>query len=165
VKTIILSTQKVKIYKAINLIIWIVFLLLILFGLSDLDEGFGFEHIRWSLYWSVGFYILFLKRTSKLKNISYDHENIYVFKGDQEIIIPFNEIKNIELKSLLGTHCIKFYHDLGLGKEIYFKSSLWYPLNFKKVDEQVYKLQLRIDNDKRKGQSQPSTKSLGTYGV
>lgn len=154
-----------KFYKAINLLIWITLLILFLFGLGNLNDGGEFEYLRWALYWSIGFYIFYIKRTAKLKNISYDSENIYVFKEGQEVVIPFYEIKDIELKSLLGSHLIKFYNDLGLGDEIYFKSSLWYPFNFKKVDDQVYQLQLLIDKSKQQYHPDHHIKSLGSYNV
>ena len=164
-KTTILSTRKVNTYKIIVFAVWLLLLALLVFISFDIEEELGFTHLRWGLYWGIGFYFFYIKKTLKLQNIAYDHGNIYIVKGNQEIIIPFLEVKDIRLENVTGVHSILLYRDLGLGEKIYFKSSLWYPFNFKKVDEEVYQLQLKIDKAKQNTEIEPSTKSLSSYSV
>ncbi len=84
-----------------------------------------------------------------LKNISYDASSVYYEKEGFEVQIPFEDIKDIEIKTLTGIYTINLYRPAQDGKEISFKMSLWYPLNFKKQDEIVNKLRDRIERYKR----------------
>lgn len=144
----IISTKRLRLYKAV------VYLLSILVAFAFFY--FSFHRYLKEEYFGAVFYaleglflfIFFYLRTSKLQSIAYDQENLYVQQKNQELIIPFTEIKKIKLTSLTGVHNIYLYSDLGLGKEILFKSSLWYPFNYNKVDDQVYELQKLIDNAK-----------------
>ncbi|MTI22875.1 hypothetical protein E1176_17720 [Fulvivirga sp. RKSG066] len=120
-------------------------------------EIFSEDRINWfglylPVYFSVAFYVLYIKRTLKLKSVAADQENLYIIEKGQEVVIPFVEIKEVKLKTAIGTHSVQLYRDLGFGKEFLFKSSLWYPFNFKKVDDQVYELQRAIERAKREYQ-------------
>lgn len=96
-----------------------------------------------------------------MKSVAHDEQNLYLKENGQEVIIPFMEVKEIKLKSATGTHSIRLFRDLGFGKEFYFKSSPWYPFNFKKVDDQVYELQKKIDYAKAHFQEQ-NVNALGS---
>ncbi|MEM7109512.1 MAG: hypothetical protein AAF519_14900 [Bacteroidota bacterium] len=144
----ILSTGRLKTYKSIILMIWIGFLSVIIFVIFMKIEDPSFLEYYWLVYWGGLFVVIYVKRTLKLQNIEYDEKHIYVVKKDHEILVPFLDIKEIKLQSLTGVHTIFLYRDAGFGKEIWFKSSLWYPFNFKKVDDEVYKLQLMIEKVK-----------------
>ncbi|MBX2957967.1 MAG: hypothetical protein KF846_17505 [Cyclobacteriaceae bacterium] len=50
---------------------------------------------------------------------------------------------------------VNFYHPEQLGKELYFKTSLIYPLNYKSKDELVNVLRRNIDKAKPRRQSLP----------
>jgi len=84
-----------------------------------------------------------------LKNISYDESAVYYEKDGFEVQIPFEDIKDIEIKTLAGIYTINLYRPAQDGITIAFKMSLWYPLNFKKQDEKVNKLRDKIDRYKR----------------
>lgn len=142
----VLSTRKIKLYQAVNLVLWIVLLILIITGATR-TSGL-FEAFAWPIYWLLGFYFIFLKRTLKLRNIEYDDQNIYIEQQGQEVIIPFLEVKDIKLQSVTGVHTVFLYREIVPNKEIWFKSSLWYPFNFKKVDDEVYKLLRKIERAK-----------------
>ncbi|MEM1405182.1 MAG: hypothetical protein AAGG59_00295 [Bacteroidota bacterium] len=136
------------------LIVWIGFLIPMIY--VALSHSNSFLSIYWLIYWSIGFYFSYIKRTLKLRSIEYDDENIYVVQNGQDFVIPFSTIKEVKLASVTGLHVISLYRNAGLGKEIGFKSSLWYPFNFKKIDEEVYKLQRKIDQSRTQHYDNPS---------
>lgn len=133
--------------------IWLVVFLLIVLGAIQSPDLY--IAVFWPIYWSIGFYALYIKRTLQLKSIAYDDENIYVLENTQEVIIPFTNIREIKLQSVTGVHTIFLYRNFGLSKEIWFKSSLWYPFNFKKVDNEVYRLQQKIEEVKARSSQNP----------
>lgn len=155
-RTKILSTGRLNVYKIVNLIIWLLFLAVIIFNLLGTEDPSLIEYY-WFIYWGVLFVLSYVRRTLKLRNIEYDDDNIYIVDKAQEVVIPFISVKKIKLQSLDGVHSIFLSEHLGLGKEIWFKSSLWYPFNFKKVDEEVYRLQLKIEKVKSKHYENPIT--------
>lgn len=69
--------------------------------------------------------------------------------NDYQIQIPFEEIKEVELWSLDGIYCFRLYKKGQLGKEIRCKPSIWSPLNFKKIDEQLNWIRYLIAKRKR----------------
>jgi hypothetical protein len=92
---------------------------------------------------------LAIRRILRLKNISYDESSVYYEKEGFEVQIPFEDIKNIEIKTLTGVYSINLFRPSQDGTSIPFKLSLWYPLNFKKQDEKVNVLRDKIFNFKR----------------
>jgi len=145
----IISTKRLRLYQ------WIVIITSALISIAFLYFGYlrylnqeYFGAIFYS-FEGVFLFIFFYLRATRLHSIEYDEQHIYVVQKGQELIIPFTDIKDIKLTGLTGVHSIYLYEDLGFDKEIMFKSSLWYPFNYKKVDDQVYELQKRIDQAKR----------------
>ncbi|MEQ8474759.1 hypothetical protein [Fulvivirga sp.] len=142
----IVSTNQLKVFQAVCLIPSV---LIIGFFFYMLVLRFKIFYLGQVGLYAYLFYRLYYNRILRLKTIDYDDENIFVVEKGQEIVIPFVDIKEIKLRSLIGTHSIELYRDLGFGEEFYFKSSLWYPLNFKKVDDAVYQLQSKIRRAKQ----------------
>jgi len=100
------------------------------------------------IMWGVVIYKA-IKLLLRLRNISYDTSSVYYEKDGFEVQIPFEDIKDIEIKTLTGIYTINLYRPAQDGKAISFKMSLWYPFNFKKQDEIVNELRDRIDRYKR----------------
>lgn len=80
------------------------------------------------------------KFLNQIKEVAYDKENLYVKEGDYEIQIPFYEVKDIEILSLDGLYKFKLYHHDQFGDEVICKPSIWYPLNYKKVDAELNRI-------------------------
>ena len=147
-RTTIVSTSKLKKYRIIVIIIDA----LILISFISYALYVHFQGGHWTLsalpviiYLQFHMYYgLFLK----LKNVSYDGSSIYYDKKGYEVQVPFEDILSIEIKSLTGIYGIRLLHPSQGEKEIYFKTSLWYPLNFKKKDEMVNELRDKIDRYK-----------------
>lgn len=76
----------------------------------------------------------------KIKEVSYDKENLYVREGEYEIQIPFYEVKDIEIMSLDGLYKFTLYHHDQFGNEVICKPSFWYPLNYKRIDAELNRI-------------------------
>lgn len=148
-RTTIVSTSKLKIYRTTIIILDAVMLLCLLgimyYRITTGDKVFGSSYPV-ILYLTLHiYYPMFLR----LKNVSYDDSSIYYNKKGYEVQVPFEDIKKIRIQSLTGIYGILLYTPSQGEKEIYFKTSLWYPLNFKKKDALVDELRDKIDNYKR----------------
>lgn len=97
-------------------------------------------------------YFLFriMRLTGKLQQVSFDDEFLYVFRNDQDLIIPLENIESVEIESLGGVYKVNLYHAEQLGTEFYFKTSLLYPLNAKTKDELVNELRRSIARAKQR---------------
>ncbi|MBS1489258.1 MAG: hypothetical protein JSS93_01915 [Bacteroidetes bacterium] len=87
---------------------------------------------------------------SKLYHVEFDEEFLYVIQKGQDMLVPLENIKDIELKTMIGHWEITFYNPEQLGDKIYFKPSLLYPFNSKKKDELVNVLWRNINKAKSK---------------
>lgn len=163
-RTTIVSTSNLRNYRTIVIIIDALILMVLLgYAINNYTAGeritksflpFVF-YLGWHFY-----YPMFLK----LKNVSYDESSIYYNKKGYEVQIPFEEIKSIDIKSTTGIYGINLYTPSQGEKEIYFKTSLWYPLNFKKKDEMVNELRDKIDAYKRSLPGK-NMESLSSYNL
>jgi hypothetical protein len=85
----------------------------------------------------------------KIKNVSYDDSSVYYDRNGFEVQIPFEDIQDIELKTISGIYKIKLFDPSQDGSFIMFKTSLWYPFNFRRQDEKVNELRNNIDKYKK----------------
>jgi hypothetical protein len=99
-------------------------------------------------------YIFFrlMRITSKICRIEFDSEFLYVPMKQQEMVIPLENIKSVEISTMGGVYKVNLYHAEQLGDHIYFKMSLLYPLNFQSKDALVNLLRRNIDLAKLKKQ-------------
>lgn len=138
----LLSTGKIKSFQYLFTIGWLLIFSGLLFIYSDSISGLlimgGFN--VWLIYKEI-------HKIWRLKSLSYNSESIFVKMDEYEEQIPFYDIVEIQLKDALGIHMIKLNSRYG-NRKIYFKSSMWYPFNFKEVDEEIYKLNNLINKAK-----------------
>lgn len=155
-RTTIISTSRIKTYKTIALSIVTVITLLVVLG--AFYRSIGFEEYnstfqKYNLLIIVPVYIIWAFRAIpaivKIKNVSYDQSSLYYDKKGFEVQVPFEDIKDIEIKTISGIYKINLFEPSQDGSIIMFKTSLWYPFNFKKQDEKVNELRDRIDRYKR----------------
>ncbi len=148
-RTTIVSTNKLKNYRIIVFFIDGIFLISIIplvFYMYATGEHIISSTIPFIIYLQFHIYYgLFLK----LNNVSYDDGSIYYNKNGYEVQVPFKDIASVEIRSLTGIYGIKLFNLSQGNKEILFKTSLWYPFNFKKQDEKVNELRDKIDRYKR----------------
>lgn len=149
-RTTIVSTSKLKKYKRLIVVLDAIILVAIIGyiaykyinALGGLTENFLpiIIYLQFHIYFG-----LFLK----LKNVSYDESSIYYNKENYEVQVPFEDIASIEIKTITGIYGIKLFRPSQGNKEILFKTSLWYPLNFQKKDDMVNVLRDKVDRYKR----------------
>ena len=132
-----------------------------LIGLSIAAIAFGIYTLVWgsgsgsgiglgslALYQMIRIY-------PKIKVIEFDSEFLYVLEKGFDIVMPLENIKAIELKSLGGFYRILLFDKIQSGKEIYFMPSLIYPLDFNKQDDKVNILRNYVWNAKQVGRTIP----------
>ena len=157
-RTAIVSTSKLKTSKTFGiLLIILLFALMAGTTIMQLIDGQTISGISIIIIWAVILYKAF-KLVWSLKSISYDDSSIYYEKSGFEVQIPFEEIKDIEIKTLTGIYTINLFIASQDGEKISFKTSMWYPLNFKKKDAEVNELRDKIDRYKR---TLPEKNSIG----
>ena len=87
---------------------------------------------------------------SKLYQVEFDDEFLYVVRSEADLIVPLENIRDVNIKTLIGHYEIVFYNAEQLGNKIYFKPSLLYPFNSKKKDQLVNVLWQKINQAKMK---------------
>jgi len=102
---------------------------------------------------AVYFYYSFKNWKKDFKNyiesfvqMSYDESAIYVAQESGDLVVTYEKIKNVELKSLDGIYKFELFD----GQVYYCKPSMWYPFNYPKVDAELNKIRNYIKNYKSK---------------
>lgn len=140
-----LTIKSIKIYKGITVGL-ITAIFLSYFVMNLMDRGL-FGLLLAGSYVIIMIFIWFpsIKSfISKLKEVSYDDDHLYVKEGDYEIQIPFHQIKDIEIISMDGLYKFKLYHNDQFGDEVICKPSIWYPLNYKKIDKELNRIRSMV---------------------
>ncbi len=148
-----LSTRYLVFYKNSVLVILIGFVVFLLFaGVSSfLESGRYFNSIT-----TIGYFLFFIygwiRINRNVHQVEFDDEFLYVLQKGQDILIPLENIKEVDIKSLGGVYEVELFNPEQLGKKFYFKPSLLYPFNFKKKDALVDILRSNINKALRKKQ-------------
>lgn len=160
----IVSTSKLKASKTLGILfIIILFGLMIGTTIMQFINGQTTVGMVVTIVWGVILYKA-ARLMWSLKNISYDDSSVYYEKAGFEVQIPFEDIRNIEIKTLTGIYTLNLYGKSQDGEKISFKTSMWYPFNFRKQDEKVNELRDRVDKYKRSFNSQ-HTEQLSSYQI
>lgn len=104
----------------------------------------------------------FFKMLKSFKEVSYDQSSLYVKHRDYEIQVPFERIRNVELKSLDGLYRFELIDEDQFGKYIYCKPSLWYPFNYTKVDDELDRIRKMISKRKQEKYDKSSSTQLNS---
>ena len=89
-----------------------------------------------------------------VKQISYDNQYLYVHEDGADTQIPLERIRDVEITSLDGMYKFNLMDKDTYGPYILCKTSMWYPLNFKKVDKELDYVRFLINKRKRTIQSE-----------
>ena len=149
IRTSTASTTQLRNYKTIVIIlnglilsfIISVFIFKNYFG-EQIEGILGFV----SIYLCLNIFTQFVFR---LKNVSYDDSSVYYTIKGYEVQIPLEEIRDIEIMTISGIYKINLNEPAQDGSVIRFKTSLWYPFNFRRQDEKVNELRDKIDRYKK----------------
>jgi hypothetical protein len=114
-----------------------------------------------TLYW----YPQLIKMLRGFRKVSYDKYSLYVQMQDYEIQVPFERIKSVELTSLDGLYRFELYDQDQFGKYIYCKPSMWYPLNFPKIDKELDRIRWMIRKRKEQYYQQGDSNQLNSINT
>lgn len=149
-RTKTLTTYTIVVYKSIVLLIIALFLT---FFYIKSESGLGSLMILGPY---IYFFYVMIKGVFGIKYVEYDQANLYVSYNDYQIQIPFEEIKDVKLMSIDGVYKFILFKKGQLGKEVLCKPSIWYPFNYKKIDEQLDWIRYLIAKRKRQYMEQLS---------
>jgi hypothetical protein len=108
-----------------------------------------------SLFYAFYFGFLsygWIRINRNVHRVEFDEEFLYVILRGQDLMIPLENIKEVDIKSLGGVYEVELYSPEQLGNKFYFKPSLLYPFNFKKKDALVNVLRKNINKAQLKKQ-------------
>lgn len=147
-----LSTRFLKIYKLGGLIILLgmIGFLFVNGIITYLRKGYLYDLFS-PFYFSYLIY-LWIKVNRGIVHVEFDEEFLYVILKDHDLLIPLENIKDVNLISLGGVYKVDLYSKEEIGQRFYFKPSLLYPFNHKKKEAVVDILWSNIEKAKRKKQ-------------
>lgn len=155
-----LSTRFLGFYKNSMLVVLLAFACFFAYEFIQevFDDGRRFMLSRLYYVGIVGYFIYFWIRANRnVHRVEFDENFLYVIQRKQDILIPLENIKEVDIKSLGGVYEVELYQAEQLGKKFYFKPSLLYPFNYKKKDKLVDILRKNINRAQaRKQQLQPN---------
>lgn len=151
-----LSTRFHKLYKyGVVVVVGVLLIMYLYFELQEILAG------QWVLITQpfILFYLgwFWMKAHRNVFQVEFDDEFLYVHRKSVELLIPLENIKEIEIVSVGGVYRIDLYSPETFGDKLYFKPSLLYPLNYKSKDELVNLLWSKIE--KAKNTSRPMVRN------
>ncbi len=145
-----LSTRYLMLYKYGVLMLIISIVCFVIYGsYMSYQESKRIDSFLMPLIWSQFIYI-WIRVNQKVYHVEFDDEFLYVIQKQQDVLIPLENIKDVEIVSLGGVYKVTLYAKDQVGDLIYFKPSLLYPFNFKTKDKLVDVLRHNIDLAKKK---------------
>lgn len=149
-----LSTRYLGFYKYSVLVILVGFVgFLIYMKVQSSIESGSFGIFDWYITGYIIFIIyLWIRMNRNVHRVEFDDDFLYVILKGQDIIIPLENIKEVDIKTLGGVYEVELFQAEQLGKKFYFKPSLFYPFNFKKKDALVNVLRRNINRAYQKKQ-------------
>ena len=139
-----LSTRFLPFFKGLSIASLLVVPALLLPSLLNGD----WLVIQLFVVWSI-LIVSTLLKMRKLRTVVWNHNQLVVNDQADLIILP-EEIKNIELKMLIGVHEVTLHEPHPyLGESFLFQVSLMYFFRHDKIDEQMHELRQYIAQARR----------------
>ncbi len=111
---------------------------------SYLESGRWFTNLYFIFY--LGFLMWgWIRINRNVHRVEFDNEFLYVFQKGQDILVPLENIREVDIKTLGGVYEVELFQAEQLGKKFYFKPSLLYPFNYKRKDALVDVLRRNIN--------------------
>lgn len=141
-----LSTRYLGFYKNSVLVVLVGLLLFFVFvAVQAIVNGKYFFNSLFNVFY-FGFFIYgWIRINRNVHRVEFDEEYLYVILRGQDMLIPLENIKEVDIKSLGGVYEVELFTAEQLGKKFYFKPSLLYPFNYKKKDLLVNVLRKNIN--------------------
>jgi hypothetical protein len=115
---------------------------------QQIREGDVFS-VLMPIYWGYFLYLWYRVNRS-VYPVEFDDEFLYVRLKQSDLIIPLENIKDVNLVSLGGVYRVDLYYKELIGEKFYFKPSLLYPLNHRKKEAVVDILWQNINKARQK---------------
>ncbi len=120
-------------------------------GLISFQEDGRPSHLLFPLSYSYSIYLWFWVNRHVYR-VEFDQDFMYIIQKDQDVIIPLENIKDVNLVSMGGVYRVDLYAKELFGDKFYFKPSILYPFNHKKKEAIVDILWANIEKAKTKKQ-------------
>lgn len=141
-----LSTRYLRFYKiSVPLVLLGVIAIFIYNGIQHYRENGNWSSGLSGATWIVIFINVWFRINRKVYQVEFDEDFLYVILKGQDIMVPLENIKEVDIKTLGGVYEVELYTAEQLGKKFYFKPSLLYPFNYKKKDVLVNILRRNIN--------------------
>lgn len=149
-----LSTRYLWFYKNSVLVILVGVIVFLIYGNIESYRESGRLFINsWFVTGYIFFFIyLWFRMNRNVHRVEFDEDYLYVIQKGQDILIPLENIKEVDIKTMGGVYEVELYAAEQLGKKFYFKPSLLYPFNYKEKDTQVNILRRNINRAQQKKQ-------------
>ena len=106
-----------------------------------------------SVLLTYGYFLyLWWKANIKVFHVEFDDDFFYVRQIHHDVLIPLENIKDVNLVSIVGLYKVDLYSHETFGDKFYFKPSLLYPFNHKKKEALVDVLWANIEKAKKRKQ-------------
>jgi hypothetical protein len=148
-----LSTRYLGFYKNSVLVVLVVLFLFFVYLAAQtyMDGRYYYSSFFNVLYF--GFFVYgWIRINRNVHRVEFDEDYLYVIQQGQDILIPLENIKDVDIKTLGGVYEVELYSAEQLGKTFYFKPSLLYPFNYKRKDDQVNILRRNINRAQQRKQ-------------
>jgi hypothetical protein len=146
-----LSTRYLAFYKwGVGSIILTVILLIVIYEINWFKESKN-GLLFWPFYYGYFLY-LWWNVNKRVYHVEFDSDFMYVAQKGQDLLIPLENIRDVNLVSMGGVYRVDLYATELFGDTFYFKPSLLYPFNHKKKEALVDVLWANIEKAKSKKQ-------------
>jgi hypothetical protein len=141
-----LSTRYLGFYKNSVLVLLVGLMSFFLYAAVQafIEDRLYVSPVTTSLYFGFLTYG-WIRINRNVHRVEFDEEYLYVILRGQDILIPLENIKEVDIKTLGGVYEVELYNAEQLGKKFYFKPSLLYPFNYNKKDVLVNVLRKNIN--------------------
>ncbi len=148
-----LSTRYLGFYKYSVLVVLVVLFLFFIYLAAQTYMAGKYYYSSFFNVFYFGFFVYgWIRINRNVHQVEFDNEFLYVILKDQDILIPLENIKEVDIKTLGGVYEVELYAAEQLGKKFYFKPSLLYPFNYKEKDTQVNILRRNINRAQQRKQ-------------
>jgi hypothetical protein len=121
------------------------------FGYMEYKIDGHVSHLLMPLNFAYMVYVWWLVNR-RVYQVEFDTDFMYVIQKNQDLIIPLENIKDVNLISVGGVYQVDLYARELFGDKFYFKPALLYPFNHKKKEALVDILWACIEKAKTKKQ-------------
>lgn len=147
-----LSTRYLMLYKLSIPVLIVAFMgAYFAFGYSEYKNTGHISQLLMPLNFSYLVYVWW-SVNKRVYQVEFDQEFMYIIQKDQDLLIPLENVKDVNLFSLGGVYKVELYAKEAFGDTFYFKPSLLYPFNHKKKEALVDILWANIEKAKSRKQ-------------